>query len=146
MKKTERLARVAQLRKAAMQAVREENERLARQAARDRCDQCTEPKYERDEVLPLLNGIRLSVDVAHCDRPGADCTALVCSHIVSESPEVANRMIEHLVAQPELAATGVSWMACLAPGADRLILTYRVPDSARVAAAIGALPTESFRQ
>jgi len=142
----ERLARVAQLREVAMASAREENERLAREAARDRCDQCPEPKAQRDEVVALPNGIRMSVWVTHCLLPRTDCTALVCSHLSSESPEVANRVVEHLAAVPELATAGVSWLACLAPGADRLLLTYRVPELARVAEAVGALPVESFRQ
>ncbi|WP_202920396.1 TraR/DksA C4-type zinc finger protein [Urbifossiella limnaea] len=129
-----------------MASVREENERMAREAARNCCKQCPHPKPERDEVVDLLNGVRLSVYVAHCQRPGPDCTALVYSHLLSEPPAVANRMVEHLAAVPELAAAGVSWLACLAPDADRLILTYRVPASERVAAAVGAMRVEEFEQ
>jgi len=135
MEDAERLARATRAREAAMAAVREENERMVQEAARDRCDQCPNPKRERDEV-------HLSVSVMHCERPGPDCTALVCSHLVSEPSKVANRMVEHLAAATELAAAGVSW---LATGADRLILTYRVPEIQRVAAVVGALSVEAFR-
>jgi hypothetical protein len=139
------LARAVGLREQMLASVREENERMAREAARNRCDQCPHPKPARDEVVTLPNGIRLSVYVAHCRHPGPDCTARVQSHLLSEPPEVANRMVEHLAAEPGLAAAGVGWLACLAPDAERLILTYRVPESARVAAAVGSLSVEAFR-
>jgi hypothetical protein len=145
----ERVARGTRLRDAAMQQVREENERLAREAARDNCAQCPEAKATRDEVVSLPNGVQLSVYVAHCQRPAADCTAQVCAHLVSESPEAANRMVRWLAAQPDLKAAGVNWMASLAPGAagaDRLILTCRVPELARLTAAVGAVPVEAFRR
>src|SRR5262245_35707420 len=100
MEEAERLARAARLREAALEAIREEDERMAREADLDRCDQCPHPKAERDEVVKLPNGVRLSVNVRHCQRPGPDCTALACSHLLSESPEVANRMVEHLIALP----------------------------------------------
>jgi hypothetical protein len=146
MEEAERLASAARLREAAMQAVREENKRLAREAARDRCDQCREPKSQRDETMSLPNGVRLSVRVAHCQSPGPDCTARVCSRLVSVPTDVANRVVGWLATEPDLAATGIGWMACLAPGTDRLILTYRVSGSRRVAATVGALSVEAFGQ
>lgn len=146
MDEAERIARAAQLCEAAMASVRVENERMARAADRDCCVQCLQPKPERDEEATLPNGVRLSAYVARCQQPGAGCTAFVQSHLLSESPAVANRMVEYLVALPELAAAGVSWFGCLAEGADRLTLTYRVPESERVAAAVGALRVEEFER
>ncbi len=145
MDKAERLARATRLREAAMADVREMNEQMARAAARACCDQCPHPKPERNEESVLPNGVRLSVHAAHCRQPAPDCTARVYSHLESEVPEVANRMVEHLAAVPDLAAAGVTWMACLAPEADRFILTYCVPESGRVAAAVGSMPVEAFR-
>jgi hypothetical protein len=142
----ERLARAARLRDAAMRQVREENERLSREADRDNCAQCREPKAVRDEVVTLPNGVRLSVYVAHCQRPAADCTAQVCSHLVSEPPEAANRMVRWLAEQPELMAAGFGWTGCLQPGVDRLMLTCRVPELPRLMAAVAIMPVEAFRR
>jgi hypothetical protein len=142
----ERVARADRFREAAMASVREDDERMSREASRDCCEQCLRPKQHRDSMAELPNGVRLSVYVAYCERPGPECTALVQSHLLSERPAVANRIVEHLAAVPELAAAGVGWMACLAPDANRLILTYRVPELERVAVAVGALRVKDFER
>src|SRR5262245_19607249 len=137
--------RAALLREQAMRAAADENERMARQTAIDRCDKCLKPKQDYDRELLLPNGIRLSLYCHRCESPDPDCTAMVQSHLLSEPPAVASRMVEWLVERPELKAIGVSWLACLHWEADRLILTYRTPVEERVIAAVGAVAVEDFR-
>jgi hypothetical protein len=137
--------RAALLREQAMRARAEENQRMALEASIDRCDKCPKPKQEYDRELSLPNGIRLSLYCHRCESPDANCTALVQSHLPSEPPAVANRIVEWLAERPELKAIGVSWVACLHWEADRLILTYRTPVEERVIAAVGAVAVEEFR-
>lgn len=124
--------------------VREENERIAREAALACCAQCPEPKQERHEVVVLSNGIRMSIFVTHCRAPSEACTALVSSHLVSELPKVANAIVESLAADERLRAMGVGYLAC--GSSDRLVLTYRVPAVLDVKAAVSMIDAETFRR
>jgi hypothetical protein len=124
--------------------IREEGERSARENAIDLCAKCPHVKSERREERTVFNGLRLSVFVAHCHHPSADCTARVQSHLISETAQVANRIVQHLVELPDMAKAGVSWLACFAPEADRLILTYRIHQMELVLVALGKLRIEEF--
>ena len=145
MDDTERQKRVNLLREKAMRLAAEENERMERQAAIDRCDKCPNPKQQYDRELLLPNGIRLSLFRRCCESPNSDCTAVIQSHLMSESPAVANRIVEWLYEQPELKAIGVGYVVCLHVDVDRLILRYRVPVQAQVVARLGTIPVEEFR-
>jgi hypothetical protein len=142
MSDAERHQRAILLYEQAMRAVTEENEGLAREAAILRCDKCPRPKHEYDLLLSLPNGIRLWVYCCRCDSPGSDCTAEVQSHLPSESPAVANRIVEWLAERPELHALGVTWFTC---GENRHVLTYRTTAEGMVVAVAGAVPVDEFR-
>ncbi|MGL6096255.1 MAG: hypothetical protein ACRC7O_10730 [Fimbriiglobus sp.] len=132
MEDPERVRRAAEMWAAVERSTREENERLEAAAALARCERCPEPKRLRDEVLTLAGGLRLSVYTTPCSAPGPDCTAAVSSHIVSEPPAVANRIVERLAADPKLAAAGVTCMIPLHWSAERFVLSFRVPTLGRV--------------
>lgn len=145
MDDAERRRRAASLREQAERAAAGENERMEREAAIDRCDRCPSPKQEYDQEYALPNGIRLSLYSRRCESPGPECTALVQSHLSSESPAVANRVVEWLAERPEMQALGVSYTACLHWEAERLILTHRTPVEGRLIAAVGGAPVKEFR-
>jgi Prokaryotic dksA/traR C4-type zinc finger len=138
--------RAIYLREQALRMIHEDNERMAQQAAIDRCDKCPEPKRQDNHQVTLSNGISLATYSHHCGQKNADCTALVQAYLLNQPAEVSNRIIEWLVEQPELKAAGVQWMGCLAIGADRLCLAYRVHEAGVVASAVAALRVEEFQQ
>lgn len=134
------------LREQALRAIEEDNERMALQAAIDRCDKCSEPKRDENRKVMLSNGLLLATYAHHCDQQNADCTAMVQTFLLNQPPAVGNRIVEWLVEQPELKSVGVQWMGCLAIDADRLSLAYRVPASDVVEAAVAAVRVEEFQQ
>jgi len=141
----ERRQRAAHNREQAERLVAQINAEMHQRIALLRCDQCPEPKKQHLRELSLANGIRLWLSCHHCQAPGSECTAQVHAHISSEQPAVANRIVDWLVKQPALKLIGVSSLACGHQDVNRLILTFRVPVLEQVAAAVGAIPVEEFR-
>lgn len=139
----EREQRIAALRKRHLARVAEENQRMAQQAAVDRCGGCSEPKHEQDDTVTLPNGLVLSRFVTRCAAPNGGCTARVYSHLPSESPAVANRIVDWLASLSELRVYGASWLACLS--SDRVLLTYRFPVLDDVAKVVATVSVEEFR-
>lgn len=143
MNDADRRKHAARVNEAAMRAVEKLNEELNEELAICRCDKCPNPKQENVRELDLPNGVRLSLYYCHCESPNSDCTAGVASHLPSESPSVANRIVEWLVEQPDLKPLGVTWWTC---GEDRHVLTYPTPAEAKVVTAVGAVPVDEFRR
>ena len=110
-----------------------------REEALLRCDQCPEPKVERDDNLVLGNGMRLKFLSRHCCAPTPSCTLMAQALLSSESVEVGDQIIKWLTDQPDLRAIGVSSLATPNPRAPGLILTYPVPTAGRVIDALGGL-------
>ena len=144
MADSDREARIAEFRETCLREQHEENERLEREAAIDRCDQCPYAKIERNDSVKLSNGLCLASHSMYCRNPSTDCTAEVGTYLKIEPVELNNRIVEWLVEQTELKAVGVSWTYCLMPDAP-LMLTYRVPASELVARVVGAVCVEPFR-
>lgn len=138
-------SQAAALREQALREIAEENERAAQQVSIDRCDQCPEAKRDDFRKLSLPNGILLRIHAHYCGQQRPECTASVDAYLLNQPPEVSNQIVEWLAQQPELRAAGVGWMGCLAIGADYLLLTYRVPVSGMVEAAVAAVRVEDFR-
>jgi hypothetical protein len=138
------LARAADLREQAERAIAVENERLAQEAARDRCDGCPEPKHPSEARVTMPNGLDLVSYVERCVHNDRGCTALVHTYLLAQPAEVTNRIIEWLTGLPQLQAASVLWMGCLAPGADRLMLVYPAGKAGQVLAAVAAIRVEDF--